>query len=81
MKHSREIKVGAALIVAAILFFIGIRFFEDVPVFRGTYELYTEFDNAQGLTPGNAVRVQGVAVGAVESVEIDEQTRRVRVRF
>lgn len=81
MKHSREVKVGAAIIIAAVLFFIGIRFFEDVPIFRGTYELYTEFEDAQGLTVGNAVRVHGVNVGSVESVEIDAASRKVRVMF
>ena len=81
MKHAREFKVGAAIIVAVVLFFIGIRFFEDVPVFRGTYELYTEVENAQGLTTGNSVRVQGVNVGSVEAVEVDETSRVVRVQF
>lgn len=81
MKHSREIKVGASIIIAAALFFIGIRFFEDVPIFRGTYELYTEFEDAQGLTTGNSVRVHGVNVGSVESIEIDKASRHVRVTF
>lgn len=81
MKHSREIKVGAAILIAAALFFIGVRFFEDVPVFRGTYDLYSEFDDAQGLTTGNAVRIHGVNVGSVDRVEFNEESRRVRVRF
>lgn len=81
MKHSRELKVGAAIIIAAVLFFIGIRFFEDVPVFRGTYELYTDFDDAQGLMSGNAVRVRGVNVGSVESISIRDDAPGVRVRF
>src|SRR5690606_28246921 len=81
MKHAREFKVGAAIIVAVVLFFIGIRFFEDIPVFRGTFALYTEVQDAQGLTAGNAVRVQGVNVGSVEAVEVDETSRVVRVQF
>lgn len=81
MKYTRELKVGVSIIVAAFLFFIGVRYFQDVPILRGTYVLHTDFANAQGLTSGNVVRVQGVNVGAVEDVRLDVETNRVRVRF
>lgn len=81
MKHARELKVGIAIIVAAVLFFVGIRYFNDVPILRGTYDLSTDFENAQGLTAGNDVHVRGVKVGSVESVRLNEETNRVRVLF
>ena len=81
MKFSKELQVGIAIILAAAVFFIGIRFFQDVPILRGTYDLYTEFANTEGLTSGNAVRIQGVNVGAVEDVVLDAAAQKVRVRF
>ncbi len=81
MKYSREIKVGAAIIFAVLAFVLGVRFFEDIPIFRGTYELNTTFNAAEGLLNGNAVRINGVDIGAVESVKLDPETHQVQVRF
>ena len=81
MKYGNELKVGTAIILTAVIFILGIRFFEDLPLFRGTTNLETEFENAAGLIPGNIVRVNGVTVGSVDEVKINIQTNRVRVRF
>jgi len=54
---------------------------QDIPLFQGSYILETSFADASGLTPGNPVRVNGVNVGTVESVALDPQARRARVRF
>lgn len=81
MKYTKELAVGLSLVIAAVIFVLGIRYFEDLPLFRGTYTLNTTFENANGLNKGNAVRVNGVRVGAVDNVELDPQANRVRVRF
>lgn len=67
--------------LAAVIFILGVRYFEDLPLFRGTYTLNTTFENANGLTDGSSVRVNGVRVGAVNTVELDPRANRVRVRF
>lgn len=81
MKYSKELIVGLSLVVAAVIFVLGVRYFEDLPLFRGTYQLNTTFQDAGGLQSGNAVRVNGVRVGAVDEVDLDTQTNNVRVRF
>lgn len=81
MKYSNELKVGLSIILAAIVFILGIRFFEDLPLFETTYTLETEFDNAAGLIAGNVVRVNGVGVGSIDDVYINPESNRVRVRF
>lgn len=81
MKVANELKVGLVIIVCAVIFFLGVRYFEAIPLFRGTYELYTTFDDGGGLQNGNMVRINGVSVGSVTSVELDEAARKVRVRF
>lgn len=81
MKYSNEVKVGVTIVVAAIIFVLGVRYFEDLPLFTSTYSLRAEFENAGGLIAGNSVRTAGVTVGSVDDVSIDPETGRVMVRF
>jgi phospholipid/cholesterol/gamma-HCH transport system substrate-binding protein len=81
MQYSNELKVGAAIVAAALITFAGIRFFQDVPLFGSSYPLYAELDDAGGLNPGNPVRMKGVKIGSVERVRLDPETQTVRVRL
>ena len=81
MRYSNELKVGLSIIIAAIILIIGIRYFEDLPIFAGTYELRTQFDDAQGLIRGSTVQVSGVRVGAVDEVQLTPDMKAVAVRF
>ncbi len=80
MKHSKELIVGLSLAAAAVIFVLGIRFLQDVPLFRSTYALYTHFESAGGLSGSSPVRINGVDVGTVENVRLDTDNR-VRVRL
>jgi phospholipid/cholesterol/gamma-HCH transport system substrate-binding protein len=81
MQYSNELKVGAAIVIAAFVAFAGIRFFQDIPLFGSSYSLYAEFGDADGLVSGNPVRMKGVKVGSVEGVTLNPETQRVRVRM
>ena len=81
MSISRELKVGLAVLGAVVLFYAGMRFFQDVPLFGGTYHLYTEFGDAGGLSSGNAVRINGVKVGRVERIDLVSDKDQVRIDF
>lgn len=81
MKLSNEIKVGLTIIVATVIFILGVRYFEDLPLFDKTYDLVAEFDHAAGLIGGNIVRVNGVAVGSVNKVYISETSGKVIAEF
>ncbi|GMQ83107.1 MAG: MlaD family protein [Rhodothermia bacterium] len=74
-------KVGVTLIVTIIVFVLGVRYFQDLPLFQGTFHLVSEFDDAGGLISGNLVRINGVGVGSVDDVFINPATQRVRVEF
>ena len=78
---SNELKVGLAIVVSAVIFFIGVRYFQDIPLFSGSYELYTEFEEASGLAPGNAVSINGVRVGGIEAITLVPETKQVRVQL
>ena len=81
MKYSNELKVGLAIVIAAVAFVLGVRFFKDVPLFTGTYGLYTEVVDAKGLIPGNPVRINGVKVGSIDGVRYDQARNLVSVSF
>ncbi len=81
MKYTKELAVGLSLVISAVIFVLGIRYFENLPLFRGTYSINTAFENANGLNKGNAVRVNGVRVGAVDAVQLDPEGSRVLVEF
>lgn len=81
MKFTNEIKVGLTIIVATAIFILGVRYFEDLPLFDATHDLVAEFDNAGGLIGGNIVRVNGVAVGSVKNVYISDTSGKVMVEF
>lgn len=81
MNSSNELKVGVAIILSLVVFVLGVRFFEDIPLFKGTYDLYTVYDNARGMIVGNAVRISGVDVGSVQEVALDPATNKVKIRL
>ncbi len=81
MKYSNEFKVGASIVISVVVFILGSRFFESIPLFRGTYDLHTTFEDARGMVNGNAVRINGVSVGSVQDVELDSATNLVSIRL
>ena len=79
MKYSDELKVGITVVVAALIFIFGVRYFADLPIFGGRYALATAFDEAGGLVAGNDVRINGVKVGTVDDVRLNIERRQVAV--
>ncbi len=65
-----EIKIGLAVIIAAIVFYVGTRYFRDFPIWGQADIYYTELLNSNGLVVGNVVTVNGVAVGSVTEIKL-----------
>jgi phospholipid/cholesterol/gamma-HCH transport system substrate-binding protein len=82
-KRSEEIKVGALMIVAVVVFLTALVFVGGVNLLRTkrvTYTTYFKF--AGGVEPGNFVRFGGLKVGTVSAAEIDPQdSTRIRLRL
>ena len=78
---SNALKVGLAVLAAVAFIFVGVRFLAGQPLFGGGYSVVAVFDDAQGLAPGGAVRLNGVRVGEVASVELGPGARQVFVRL
>lgn len=82
-RSQEEIKVGAVMVAAAIVFLTALVFVGGVNLFRKkkvTYTAYFKF--AGGVEAGNFVRFGGLKVGTVQSTDIDpEDSTRIRVRL
>ncbi len=79
MRFGNELKVGVAIVLTALVAFIGIRFLAGLAVFGSGYELVAVFDDTEGLTSGNPVEVSGVQIGTVRSVALLPGARAAEV--
>ncbi|RYF39178.1 MAG: MCE family protein, partial [Cytophagaceae bacterium] len=70
MKFSKEIKVGLLAVVALLMLYFGFNFLKGSDFFSSTKKYTAIYDNVDGLTASNPVRINGLVVGQVKSVEI-----------
>jgi phospholipid/cholesterol/gamma-HCH transport system substrate-binding protein len=67
----RNIKVGFVLLISTVLLITGLYIIGDKRnIFGSTFHVKARFNNVNGLTPGNNVRLSGINVGTVENIEI-----------
>lgn len=76
---TNQIKVGLAVLLAIVAVYAGVRFLSGQPLLGAGYEIVAVFDDAQGLSPGALVRLNGVRVGDVRSVDLGPGARQVYV--
>ncbi|MDO5607329.1 MAG: MlaD family protein [Capnocytophaga sp.] len=79
MKISKEIKTAIIVIAGIASFFVGFNFLKSKSIFKSSNTYYAVFDHSGGLKPGTAVTVNGVQIGTVESVTLNEQTAKIDV--
>jgi len=80
-RTNEEIKVGAVVVAAALLFLVALVFVGGVNLLRKKKVEYTTyFKFAGGLEPGSLVRFGGFKVGTIKSASLDpEDSTRIRV--
>jgi phospholipid/cholesterol/gamma-HCH transport system substrate-binding protein len=70
-----NIKLGAFVLAGILALIIGLYLIgRDTNLFSRNYTLYVQFENTQGLTPGNNIRYSGIQVGTVKKVKILNDT-------
>ena len=70
MKVSKEVKVGLLAVVSLAMFYFGFRFLKGSDFFSSTKKYQVIYDNIDGLTVSNPVRINGLSVGRVKSIVI-----------
>ena len=75
-----EIIVGTSVLACALYFFIFSFQKSDIST-ANTYQIFADFDNVDGITPGSDIKISGVKIGTVDSQTLNPNTYRARLRL
>lgn len=77
MKISQEVKVGLLAVISLMMLYFGFEFLKGSDFFSSTSKYQVVYDNIDGLTASNPVRINGLTVGQVKRIEIlqDQQNK------
>ena len=79
MKLSKEVKTAIIVIAGIAAFFVGFNFLKSKSIFKKTNIYYAYFPHSGGLKTGTQITVNGVKVGSVEAVDLEEKTARIKI--
>ena len=77
--QKNELKVGIAVIISAVLLFLGVRFLQNTSFIKDNYEVKTQFGNVSGLTQTSPVEINGIKIGSVKSIELSSDKKNADV--
>ncbi|MBF4518358.1 MCE family protein [Flavobacterium sp. ANB] len=81
MKLTREIKTAILVIASILLFIWGYSFLKGRDLFTNYQTLYVEYDNVEDLPQSAPVTLNGLAIGKVTKITINENTGRLLVEL
>lgn len=81
MKITREIKTAILVIASILLFIWGYSFLKGRDLFTNYKTLYVEYDNVEELSQSAPVTINGLVVGKVNKITINENTGRLLVEL
>jgi len=82
MRDSKvEVQVGIALVIALVIFVVGLTWFQDHTIGSSERIAVADFPTVGGLGVGDPVRVRGISRGRVDSIELTDSGVRVKMRL
>jgi len=81
MKISKEVKVGLFMAISLVLLYFGFNFLKGIDFFSSTHKYYAIYSNVGGLGLSNEVQINGVAVGRVSRIQVQQSKNRVLVEM
>lgn len=81
MTLKREIKTAILAISAILLFIWGYSFLKGKDLFTNYKTFYVEYDNVEGLASSTPVTLNGLIIGKVSSITLDENTGKLIVEL
>ncbi|UQD57264.1 MlaD family protein [Flavobacterium sp. K5-23] len=81
MKITREIKTAILVIASILLFIWGYSFLKGRDLFNSYKTFYVEYENVEGLTSSAPVTLNGLNIGKVNSIKINETTGKLLVEL
>nr|WP_198999542.1 MlaD family protein [Flavobacterium sp. ASV13] len=81
MKLTREIKTAILVIASILLFIWGYSFLKGKDLFTNYKTLYVEYDNVEELAQSAPVTINGLVIGKVNKITINEVTGKLLVEL
>jgi len=81
LKLTREIKTAILVIASILLFIWGYSFLKGKDLFTNYKTLYVEYDNVEDLAQSAPVTLNGLAIGKVTKITINETTGKLLVEL
>lgn len=81
MKITKEVKVGLFMAVSLVMLYFGFSFLKGLDFFASTNKYYAIYSNVGGLGLSNQVLINGVAVGRVSRIQVQQNKNRVLVEM
>jgi len=81
LKLTREIKTAILVIASILLFIWGYSFLKGKDLFTNYKTLYVEYDNVEDLSPSSPVTLNGLAIGKVNKITLNEVTGKLLIEL
>src|SRR5680860_391932 len=78
---SRELRVGAFVLLGLGAFFVALFTLTDVGTFRGRYYASTIVEDAGGMRNGDPVQMRGVNIGRIAEFDIVPEGVQIRMEL
>ncbi|WP_073371243.1 MlaD family protein [Flavobacterium fluvii] len=81
MKITREIKTAILVISSILLFIWGYSYVKGKDLFTNYKTLYVEYDNVEGIVKSAVVTLNGMIVGSVSNITLNQKTGKILVEL
>ena len=81
MKITREIKTAILVIASLLLFIWGYSFLKGTDLLNSYKTFYVTYDNVEGLATSAPVTINGLAVGKIQSITLQNTTGKLLVEL
>lgn len=81
MKLTRELKTAILVIASILLFIWGYSFLKGKDILSKQRVLYVVYDNVEGLEKSAPVTINGLTIGKVSAVTLDNETAKITVEL
>lgn len=79
MRFPKEIKVALLVIVAGTILYVGFNYLKGIEFFSSAKTYHIVYDRVEGLSVSDPVRVNGLSIGRVESIELLPESRTNKI--
>ncbi len=80
-RATKEVSVGAFVSLGLILFAVGVMAIsKERRLFARKVAYWTSFENTGGLAQGSPVRLVGVQIGSIDSIDFPEDPRETKIK-